>query len=43
MDVTYVQADKMKQDAQVIEFFLGKENVGSFRKHVVQGWSIVTT
>ena len=43
MDVTYVQADKMNRDANGIEFFQGKDMVGSFRKHVVQGWSIVTT
>ena len=43
MDVTYVQADKMKRDAHgTYEFFQGKDMVGSFRKHVVQAWSVVT-
>ena len=41
MDVTYVDADKMENDAKGIRLYEGKELVGDFKRHVVQGWSVV--
>ena len=41
MDVTYVDADKKERDTRSLRFYQGKELVGEFRRHVVQGWSIV--
>ena len=41
MDTAYVEADKIETDAKGVRLYLGKELVGSFRRHVVQGWSVV--
>ena len=41
LDVAYVEADKMEDDARGLRFLKGKEQVGAFKKHLVAGWSIV--